>query len=125
MSSKGDPDFCKELNFLKYEANERIERYKKEYPSYLRDRMKITPRTQKTLWIKQEGRCGICGKELQGKYGEDWGTKTVVDHIIAFKNGGWTEIDNLQLTHAQCNNDKRDHNTLEEILDYIQKKLAP
>ena len=48
-----------------------------------------------TLWVAQDGKCGICGKELD--------TEWHIDHILPISKGGPNVSWNLQLTHSLCN----------------------
>lgn len=48
-----------------------------------------------TLWIAQNGCCGICGKELD--------TEWHIDHILPISKGGPNVSWNLQLAHPLCN----------------------
>lgn len=51
---------------------------------------------QRLLWVRQQGRCRICGEALVWRC---WH----VDHIKAIARGGRHEYGNLALTHGACN----------------------
>jgi 5-methylcytosine-specific restriction endonuclease McrA len=53
------------------------------------------------LWHNSnEKLCGICGKEVISY--QDY----QIDHIVAWDNGGETNLSNAQITHASCNQSK-------------------
>ncbi len=56
------------------------------------------------LFLRDSGRCGICGKPLKlPEY--RWG-EIEVDHVHPHSEGGRDSRDNLQLAHASCNASK-------------------
>jgi 5-methylcytosine-specific restriction endonuclease McrA len=60
---------------------------------------RIATKTQRvTLYLLQEGKCAICGKDL--------GDSFEVDHIQPFSQRGITEIWNLQALHKHCHSQK-------------------
>lgn len=54
---------------------------------------------RRRLWEHHDGRCGICGEPVP--FGE-----MHIDHILPFSHGGPTHWDNLQPSHALCNQRK-------------------
>ena len=53
-------------------------------------------------------KCAYCGQEILDI------SDAEVDHILAFSNGGETDINNAQLLHRHCNREKNANN-FEEI----------
>lgn len=49
----------------------------------------------RSLFIKQDGKCGICKLPIDGKYHKD--------HIVPLAAGGSNDISNIQITHPICN----------------------
>ena len=58
---------------------------------------------KRQLWA-QSRKCGICKRDLPGL------KRSTLDHIKPLGKGGGDHIDNLQLAHWKCNNDKGDDN---------------
>lgn len=56
-------------------------------------------RLRALLWIAAEGRCALCGEELDP---DDWDA----DHIEAWKITRRTNVHELQATHPGCNRRK-------------------
>jgi len=56
-------------------------------------------RLRALLWIDAEGRCAICGGELDP---DDWDA----DHIEPWKTTHRTNIHEMQATHPACNRRK-------------------
>ena len=54
------------------------------------------------LFRRDDGRCGICGKVLDGTTPSE----IQIDHIVARSHGGSNHSSNLQLAHARCNAQK-------------------
>ena len=63
------------------------------------------------LLNKQDGKCAICSKGFESM------KDITFDHIMPISKGGDDEIDNLQLAHFQCNQDKADM-TPEEFTEF-------
>lgn len=59
----------------------------------------ISKAERRELYILRKGKCGICEKPVP------MGTFTV-DHIVPRVDGGSDDIENLQLAHSVCNQDK-------------------
>jgi len=57
------------------------------------------------LWLQGIRHCAICGIEFK-----DFEESTV-DHIIEISRGGGNDMDNLQLAHQKCNNEKSNNQT--------------
>ena len=57
---------------------------------------------KRQLW-SQDRTCGICKKDLPGL------KRSTLDHIVPLNKNGADDIENLQLTHWKCNNDKGDN----------------
>ena len=55
------------------------------------------------LWETQNGRCYICGREIDRDVEE-----TNIDHIVPLATGGKDSPSNFALTHAGCNKRKQD-----------------
>lgn len=64
------------------------------------------------LW-KNGKRCAICGKRIRSL------DDLSVDHIVPVSRGGKNIIENCQLTHAKCNNDKSD--IMPELYDRLRR----
>ena len=62
------------------------------------------------LWVKQKGRCGLCGNKIY------FDETTHIDHITPKSVGGKNEIENYQFTCARCNFAKRDLSTKEFLV---------
>lgn len=63
----------------------------------------------KKIILKTRSTCGICGNPVDKslKYGHPM--SPVIDHIIPIaRNGHPSDIDNLQLAHSTCNQQKSD-----------------
>jgi 5-methylcytosine-specific restriction endonuclease McrA len=66
------------------------------------------------LWLKQAGRCGICGEPMpRGRFDVPHATvwkkkRPTFDHIRPRVKGGADDPSNLQLAHAECNWTKGD-----------------
>ncbi len=66
------------------------------------------------LWLKQEGRCAICGEPMpKGRFDVSHATiwrkmRPTFDHIRPRAKGGGDEAANIQLAHATCNKRKGD-----------------
>ena len=58
--------------------------------------------------------CSYCGQKILSKDDAE------VDHILAFKNGGVTEISNAQLLHRHCNRKKNANNFEESTVNDIE-----
>ena len=58
--------------------------------------------------------CSYCGQKILSKDDAE------VDHILAFKNGGETEISNAQLLHRHCNRKKNANNFEESTVNDIE-----
>lgn len=53
--------------------------------------------------------CGICGKPVDKSLAYPHPMSACIDHIIPIAKGGHpSDIDNLQLAHLICNNEKSD-----------------
>lgn len=57
------------------------------------------------LWDSQQGKCGICGKDMRYQDG------VVAHHITPHANGGETDVDNLVLVHDACHKEKHNQVT--------------
>ena len=88
---------------------------------YCKDKRKIclNEDQKKLLLMKQRNICPICSLQLY--YGEDMH----VDHILPISIGGRDSMENIQITHKDCNQKKgsrivlKDHS--EEISSYLNK----
>jgi 5-methylcytosine-specific restriction endonuclease McrA len=60
--------------------------------------------------------CGICGKPLRSE-------NIQVDHKVPICKGGGNEIENLQLTHGDCNLEKGPHVDIRDLLEYLRTGL--
>lgn len=59
--------------------------------------------------LKTQTVCGICGKQIDKKLKYPHPLSPAVDHIIPISKGGHpSDMNNLQLTHWQCNRQKSD-----------------
>ena len=96
-AAKKIDDDIKPLDLIEYEGSESSERI------YLPKALK------EELYKMQNGRCAICGK-LMNKHSYDIDNKNgyTVDHIIPLKRGGNNRLENLRLTHYDCNHLKND-----------------
>lgn len=64
------------------------------------------------LYEEQNGKCAICGGQLDSEYH--------VDHKIPFSKGGGNERSNLQLAHPKCNQSKGNAVDIIELLNYLE-----
>lgn len=61
------------------------------------------------LWQNQSGQCALCGKAMltnrfDAPHARLWSKwRATLDHIQPRAKGGSDRLENLQLTHAQCN----------------------
>ena|ERR1039457_3045819 len=77
----------------------------------IKRKAKIEPVTKEqleTLYIRQRGKCAICGKKLTNKH---------LDHIVPLSKGGAHEIKNFQYLCPRCN--LRKHHA--DPIDFMQK----
>ena len=68
-------------------------------------RRAFPPEWRKSLFEKQDGKCGICEQSLDENRVQD-GTYAHIDHIDPHSKGGQTTFENAQLAHAECNREK-------------------
>lgn len=54
-----------------------------------------SPRLRALLWLAQDGKCALCGEELDG----DW----EADHIDPWRVSHRTNVHEMQATHRRCN----------------------
>ena len=66
-----------------------------------RRRSRLTLEDRKTVWQKTEGRCHICGGQVDG----DW----QADHVLAHSAGGDHDAGNYLAAHKLCNNYRWDY----------------
>ena len=79
--------------------------YKKKYPSkYSSYRANRRAKNRKAfvenidrdiVWKRDKGLCGICGRDVKGKWH--------LDHIIPISKGGLHSYNNVQVSHPRCN----------------------
>ena len=63
----------------------------------------------KKIILKTRNTCGICGQPVDKSIKTPHPLSPVIDHIVPIsKNGHPSDINNLQLTHWQCNRQKSD-----------------
>ena len=55
-------------------------------------------RQRLSVWIIQDGKCGICGHDLEDRF--------EIDHIQPFSRKGPTDLWNLQAICIQCHKNK-------------------
>ena len=72
-------------------------------------------RAARDLAVRQDGRCTICGEELEGRYAE-------VDHVLPVADGGLNYLDNLQLI---CNDPCHKAKTAAEAKARAKAKKHP
>lgn len=65
------------------------------------------------LYQAQNGLCALCKSPLEANLMQ-------VDHIVPFTYGGGNERSNLQLTHGECNNQKRAMVDTWDLLRYLE-----
>lgn len=59
--------------------------------------------------LKTANTCGICGKQVDKSLKYPHPLSAAIDHIVPIAKGGHpSSMDNLQLTHWQCNRQKSD-----------------
>ncbi|MGT2656389.1 HNH endonuclease [Streptococcus varani] len=59
--------------------------------------------------LKTDQLCGICGKPVDKSLKYPHPLSAAIDHIVPISKGGHpSSMDNLQLTHWQCNRQKSD-----------------
>lgn len=59
--------------------------------------------------LKTANTCGICGKPVDKSLKYPHPLSAAIDHIVPIAKGGHpSSMDNLQLTHWQCNRQKSD-----------------
>jgi len=66
-------------------------------------------RTRAILYNLQEGICAICGDFMHIDTEDaqrDLENFATIDHIIRQRDGGGDELDNLQLVHKRCNQER-------------------
>lgn len=67
---------------------------------------------RRALYIEQHGLCALCGEPL--------GDDQTIDHLIPSskmsRRSQYDRIENLQLAHRSCNNDKADRYTQADLL---------
>ena len=68
----------------------------------------VAPVSGKQLFIRDKGRCQICGRRVDPKLAYPDPMSMSIDHIIPLSRGGTHEPKNVQLTHWICNCNKRD-----------------
>ncbi len=68
----------------------------------LRNKIKGRRSLADYLFEKQRGLCEICHDPIKKSDRQFWN----IDHIIPKSKGGRWEIDNLQVTHRECNTQK-------------------
>jgi 5-methylcytosine-specific restriction endonuclease McrA len=59
------------------------------------------------LWAR-DSRCYLCGFEIDYALPYPYPFSPQIDHVFPLSMGGRTEMDNLAVTHKQCNEDKAD-----------------
>ncbi len=65
-------------------------------PITLERRKGFTPKQRAAVFQAAQGRCHICGGQIQA--GQDWD----VDHVIPLAMGGSNDPENLRQAHAVC-----------------------
>ena len=73
-------------------------------------------RKKKVLIRAYNGCCGICGKKIEDN--------PTIDHIIPKSLGGKSTLDNLQLAHDSCNQNKRSEFIKPKIFIKLRVKKA-
>jgi HNH endonuclease len=58
------------------------------------------------VWLRDEGRCRICGEDIDKDGPIDGISNATLDHVIPAARGGKHEMGNVQLAHARCNGEK-------------------
>lgn len=98
--------------FAEYLRDLRTEREhrKASEKSFRKKRKSLTPEERNQVYRKTDGRCHICGGEIDGQW--------EADHIVAHSGGGDHEIDNYLPAHRVCNYYRWDYvpEEFEEIL---------
>lgn len=80
-------------------------------------KMRVIRQEAKTeLMMKQEGKCAVCGKEIQWNNCE-------IDHIYPYALGGSNEISNLQLVCINCNRSMAGKPFLEHQFEEFMESL--
>ena len=64
---------------------------------------------RRILYQRQEGKCAICGKQLQINDYTSKDNYLTIDHIFPMSRGGVNTIDNLQGLCSNCNYNKGDN----------------
>jgi len=58
------------------------------------------------LYKRDQGACGICGRQVDMSKHYNSASYGSIDHIIPVTKGGQHQWDNVQLAHRQCNSEK-------------------
>jgi hypothetical protein len=67
------------------------------FTNNIEDRRFFSAEEKDAVWHEQGGKCAICGDAMPVP------SQCAGDHIISYKDGGPTSVDNLQVVHAICN----------------------
>ena len=76
-----------------------------------RRRMALSPAQRRQVLDKTDGRCHICGGEVDGRW--------QADHVLSHAHMGGSFVDNYLAAHATCNNYRWDY--LPEEFELILK----
>lgn len=83
-------------------------------------------RWRELLWLKQKGRCGLCGHRfplpgdgLHATVHE--GFAPTFDHIVPRAAGGSDEFENLRLVHRACNYIRGDRDGMRRMPSFPKK----
>jgi len=79
----------------------RQERERRKNQSGRRLRGGLNAQDRKLVLAKTDGRCHICGGDIEGSW--------QADHVLAHSGGGHCERDNYLASHALCNNYRWDY----------------
>jgi len=85
---------------------------------WAKERKNSNDSKKRRLYIKQNGVCAYCPYIFKSN------KDCTLDHIKPRSKGGTKEIKNLALVCIPCNQLKADHQSLSEVIDYCEKRVA-
>jgi 5-methylcytosine-specific restriction endonuclease McrA len=104
------PETPKKLAEYPRDLRTEREQRKANEMAFGKKRRSLTSEERDQVYRKTDGRCHICGGEIEGQW--------EADHVLAHSGGGGHDIDNYLPAHRICNNYRWDYLPveLEEIL---------
>lgn len=68
----------------------------------------VGPIDLEVVWLRDEGKCWICGRVVDGKATNPAPLSGSLDHVIPLAAGGAHNMSNVALAHLRCNIQKKD-----------------